>query len=198
MQVDDTIQRMFTRGFLVSVVIEFGPVVAFFIATRLSGIIVGTAVLIVATLGALAWSLARDNRIPIFSVISSAFVLIGGTATLISLNPYWVVVEYTIYNGLFGAILLGGYAYGQGLLKPLFGTMFHISDYGWKILSIRWSFFFIVVAIGNEYVWRIYGEDPWVHYRLFAALFLALFGLSQLYLARTHRLPDASPWGMRR
>lgn len=183
---------MFTRGFFVSVIIEFGPVVAFFIVTRLNGIIAGTAALIVATVGALAWSLVRDNRIPLFSIISSLFVLVGGSATLISTNPYWVVVEYTVYNGLFGAILLGGYVYGQGLLKPLFGTMFQISDYGWKILSLRWSFFFILVAICNEYVWRIHGEDPWVHYRLFAALFLCLFGLSQLYLARTHRLPDAS------
>ncbi len=188
---------MLTKGFLVSVLIEFGPVVAFFIVTRLHGIIWGTAVLILTTLGALAWSHVRDKRIPIFSIVSSMFVLIGGGATLISFNPYWVVVEYTVYNGLFGAVLLSGYVYGKGLLKPLFGTMFHISDYGWKILSIRWSFFFIAVAIGNEYVWRMYGEDPWVHYRLFAALFLALFGLSQFYIARMHRLPDASPWGLR-
>ncbi len=188
---------MFTRGFLISVLIEFGPVVAFFIAARLYGIITGTAVLIIGTLIALVWSLIRDKRIPLFSVISSAFVLVCGGATLISQNPYWVVLEYTVYNGLFGTVLLAGAIFGRGLLKPLFCTMFHITDLGWRILSARWSIFFLLVAFGNEYMWHTYGEGPWVYYRFFAATFMCLFGMSQFFLARTHRLPDSSSWGLR-
>jgi intracellular septation protein len=188
---------MFTRGFFISIAIEFGPVLIFFAIARTYGILAGTASLVITTIGALIWSLKRDNRIPLFSVISSTFVLVCGGATLISRDPYWVVLEYTVYNGSFGAVLLFGYIYGHGLLKQLFGTMFHISDRGWKILSLRWSFFFLAVAFGNEYVWRAYGEDPWVHYRLLAAAFLCLFGFSQFFLARRHRLPDASRWGLR-
>src|SRR5262245_39893679 len=134
---------MFTRGFCISVLIEFGPVVAFFIAARINGIITGTAVLIATTLLAPLWSLVPDKRVPLFSVISSSFVLVCGGATLISQNPYWVVLEYTVYNSLFGVVLLAGSFYGKGLLKPLFCTMFHITDEGWTILSLRWSFFFL-------------------------------------------------------
>ncbi len=188
---------MLTRGFCISVLIEFGPVVCFFIAARLNGIMTGTAVLILTTLLALVWSLIRDKRIPLFSVISSSFVLVCGGATLISQNPYWVVLEYTVYNGLFGTVLLAGAYFGKGLLKPLFCTMFLITDHGWKILSLRWSFFFLLVAAGNEYMWHTYGEGPWVYYRFFAALFMCGFGMSQFFLARMHRLPDSSSWGLR-
>lgn len=188
---------MFTKGFFASVTIEFGPVVIFFVIARQYGIFAGTASLVATTILALLWSLIRDNRIPLFSLISSAFVLLFGSATLIWHDPYWVVLEYTLYNGLFGIVLLLGYLYGHGLLKQLFGTMFHITDDGWKILSIRWSFFFLLVAFGNEFIWRMYGEGPWVHYRLLAALFLCLFGISQFFLARAHRLSHASPWGLR-
>lgn len=188
---------MFTKGFFASVTIEFGPVVIFFVVARQFGIFIGTASLVLATILALIWSLVRDKRIPIFSMISSSFVLVFGGATLLSHDPYWVVLEYTIYNGLFGIALLIGSLYGHGLLKELFGTMFHITDHGWRILSLRWAFFFLVVAIGNEYVWRSLGESPWVHYRLLAAVSLCIFGFSQFYLARKHRLPHASPWGLR-
>lgn len=188
---------MLTRGFFASLAIEFGPVVIFFVIARQYGIFAGTASLILTTVGALLWSLFRDKRIPLFSVISSSFVLVCGGATLISHDAYWVVLEYTIYNGLFGIVLLIGSLRGHGLLKELFSTMFHITDHGWKILSLRWSFFLLIVAFGNEIVWRMYGEGPWVHYRLFAALFLCIFGFSQFFLVRTHRLPHASPWGLR-
>ncbi len=189
---------MLTKGFFASVVIEFGPVVVFFVIARQYGILAGTASLVATTVVALVWSLIRDNRIPLFSMISSTFVLVCGGATLLSRDPYWVVLEYTLYNGLFGITLFSGFLYGRGLLKELFGTMFHITDYGWKILSLRWSFFFLAVAIGNEFVWRAYGEDPWVHYRLIAAFVMCIFGLSQFFLARANRLPHASPWGLRK
>lgn len=188
---------MITRGFLVSMLIEFGPVVMFFAVTRASGLYAGTASLVATTVLALVWSRIRDNRVPVFSLISSSFVLVCGSATLIFMNPYWVVLEYTLYNALFGVVLLIGLVRGVPLLKPLFESMFHISDAGWKILSFRWAIFFILTALGNEFVWRVYGEYPWVHYRLFAALFLCVFGFSQFFLARAHRLPHASAWGLR-
>lgn len=188
---------MLTKGFVASFAIEFGPVLLFFAIAREYGIFYGTLALVISTLLALLWSLVRDRRVPVFSIISSSFVLVCGSATLISDNAYWVVLEYTAYNGLFGLALLLGLLYRKAFLKPLFESMFHISDAGWRILSGRWAFFFILTAIGNEIIWRMFGEGPWVHYRLLAALFLCVFGFSQLYLARAHRLPDSSPWGLR-
>lgn len=189
---------MLTRGFVASFLIEFGPVVLFFFAAREFGILAGTATLVIATLTALTWSRVRDGRIPLFSVLSSSFVFVFGLATLVSMNPYWMILEYTLYNGLFGIALLIALLYDRPLLKPLFESLFHITDHAWKILSLRWSFFFILIALGNEYVWRIYGEDEWVTYRLLASLFLCAFGFTQLFLLRTQRLPHANDWGLRK
>lgn len=188
---------MITKGFLASMAIEFGPVFLFFLVARNFGILAGTAALVASTILALVWSLIRDGRIPAFSLISSSFVLVCGGAALLSMNPYWVVLEYSLYNALFGIALIIGLLYGKPLLKPLFETIFHITDHGWKILSFRWAFFFLITALSNEYVWRAYGESEWVHFRLFAALFLCFFGFSQFFLARQHRLPHASDWGLR-
>lgn len=52
-------------------------------------------------------------------------------------------------------------------------------------------------ALGSEFIWRNYGDASWVYYRFVMSIILVVFGLSQLFLIKTHRMPDASPWGLR-
>lgn len=188
---------MLTRGFLISFAIEFGPICLFFIGTELGNFFVGTAFLVLTTGAALVASLIRDKRVPLFSLISSSFVLLFGVATLVMMDPVWLVIEYTLYNGLFGLAMFAGLMFKRPLLKPLFEGMFQISERAWNILSIRWGIFFLLTAISNEYVWRTFSEETWVFYRLGAAIVLCLFGFSQFFLARKERLAHASPWGLR-
>ena len=188
---------MLTRKFIISFFIEFGPIVAFFLGTELINFFAGTALLVVGTLVAFGTSLVMDGRVPIFSIVSSFFVLLFGSMTLYLHDPFWLVVEYTAYNLVFGAALLLGLLWKRCFLKPLFQEMFHITDRGWKILSMRWSFFFIVTAIGNQLVWMYLGETAWVFYRITAGIGLAIFGFSQFFLARSERHPESSPWGLR-
>jgi len=192
-----TLEKMLTRGFLISFAIEFGPICLFFLGTELGNFFVGTALLVASTALALLTSLIRDKRVPLFSVISSSFVLAFGIATLILMDPLWLVLEYTLYNGLFGLAMFIGLLFGKPLLKPLFEGMFQISDYAWKLLSIRWGIFFLLTAVANEYVWHNHTEEAWVYFRLIAAVVLCVFGFSQFFLARRERLPHASPWGLR-
>lgn len=188
---------MITRKFAISSFIEFGPITAFFIGTELANFFVGTALLVIGTIAALATSLTIDKRVPLFSVISSFFILLFGGFTLYFQDAYWLVIEYTLYNAIFGVALLIGIATKRYYLKHLFENMFHISDYAWKILSMRWAFFFLLTAVLNEVIWNNYTESTWVYFRVIAGIGLAIFGFSQFFLARRHRHPDANPWGLR-
>lgn len=188
---------MVTKRFLRSSFIEFGPITAFFIGTELGNFYVGTALLVVGTLAALATSLTLDKRVPLFSVISSIFVLLFGGLTLYFVDAYWLVIEYTLYNAIFGVALLVGIALRKYYLKHMFESMFHISDYAWRILSLRWAFFFLLTAVLNEYIWAVYTEQTWIYFRVIAGIGLAIFGFSQFFLARRHRHPEASAWGLR-
>ncbi len=188
---------MFSTRFLLSLAIEFGPLVLFFIGAEVGNFFIGTALLIVSTVLALTVSLVRDKRIPSFSVISGSFVFIFGTLTLLLQDPLWLVIEYTLYNGIFGITMLVGLLFGRSLLKPLFGTMFHISERGWRILSFRWGAFFILIAIGNEYFWYHFSADDWVFFRLGASVALCIFGFSQFFLTKKERLAEANEWGLR-
>ncbi len=188
---------MVLRNFTLSLAIEFGPTVMFFLGATLKGFFFGVWCLIGATILSMGVSLIRDSRIPLFSLIASTFVLVSGIATLFTHNPYWVVIEYTLYNSLFAAAMAIGWLRNKPALKPLFHTMFHLTDKGWHILSLRWGIFFLLCAAGSEFVWQTYSEETWVYYRFVMSVVLAIFGFSQFFLARAHRLPDASPWGLK-
>ncbi len=188
---------MLTRHFLHSLLIEFGPITLFFLIAEWRGFFAGTIGLIIATILAVVASYLRDRRLPLFSLLSSLFVLIFGGLTLYFWEPRWLVLEYTLYNGIAGLALLAGLFWGKAFLKPLFETMFAITERGWRILSFRWALFFLATALGNEIVWGVYGEPGWIIYRFAAALVLCMFGFSQFPIARQERLPEASPWGLR-
>ena len=55
---------------------------------------------------------------------------------------------------LFGGVLLGGLAFGKPLLGVVFDSVFHLTEEGWRKLTLRWALFFFALAVLNEIVWR--------------------------------------------
>ncbi len=178
--------------------VEFGPVVVFFVVAEQADFFTATTALIGATIAALITALLRERRVPWFSLLSSLFVLFFGAATLTQKNPYWIQLEYTLYNAVFAVALFIGLAFDRALLKPLFGTTFLMNERGWRILSFRWAAFFALTAILNEYFLRFRSAETWVEFRFAAAIILCVFGFSQFFLSRRERLPHASPWGLKK
>ena len=87
-------------------------------------------------------------------LISGFFVLVFGGLTLFLQDELFIKMKPTIVNAMFAAILLGGLAAGQPLLKYLFGEVFKLTEEGWKHADVRWACFFVALAILNEIVWR--------------------------------------------
>jgi intracellular septation protein len=186
--------------------LELGPLVVFFLGNaygdslaaafpplaELGGrLFVGTALFIVATVIALALSLALLRRIPIMPFVSGVIVLIFGALTLYYQNEEFIKLKPTIIYALFGVTLLGGLAFGLSLLGYVFEDAFQLDDEGWRKLTFRWGIFFLTMAILNEVIWRNFTTDTWVSSKLFVFLPLpVLFTLTQLPLIQRHSLPE--------
>ena len=52
--------------------------------------------------------------------------------------------------------------------------MFHLTEEGWRKLTMRWALFFLALAVLNEIVWRNFSTDFWVSFKVFGALPLTL------------------------
>jgi len=178
---------------LVRLIVEFGPLGAFFVGYFLWNLMVATAVFIPAMLVSLAISIKLERRVPLMPLVTTVVVVIFGGLTLILNDDTFIKMKPTIVNSLFAFALFVGLAFGRAFLKYLFGPAFQLDDEGWKKLSFRWAFFFVFLAILNEIVWRTQTESFWVSFKVFGMMPITIaFALTQLPLIQKHTIdPDA-------
>jgi intracellular septation protein len=171
--------------------IEMGPLVAFFIANWKAGIFWGTAIFMVATIIALAASWIMTRKVAMVPLVSALFVALFGALTLYLQSDLFIKVKVTLINALFGAVLLGGVAFGKSYLKLIMGEAMKLPEEAWRTLSIRWGVFFFAMAGLNEVVWRSFTTDQWVNFKVFGLLPLTLvFALANAPFMAKHMQDD--------
>ena len=188
---------MFSKRFITSLLIEFAPISLFFVGFEVGGFFMGTKLLVLATIASLIAAYVRDRRFAAFPFFVGTFVLLLGGATIIADDPIWIQLEYTLYNATLAGGLFGGLLLGRLVLKELFSTLFLITDEGWRILTYRWIFWLCATALINEFMRTLHPTDVWAYFRFSSAIISTLFGISQIWLVRRERLPEASAWGFR-
>ena len=171
---------------------DLGPLVLFFFANSRYGIFVATGTFMVAVLAALAASYAMTRHLPIMPVVTAIIVIVFGGLTLILHNDLFIKIKPTIIYVLFGAVLLGGLLFGKSFLGIVFDSLFHLTDEGWRKLTLRWALFFLVLAVLNEIVWRSTSTDVWVDFKVFGVMPLTLvFGALQYPLLKKYAVEPA-------
>jgi intracellular septation protein len=177
----------------VKIALDLGPLILFFFANSRFGIFTATATFMVAVLAALAASYVLTRRLPIMPVVTAIIVLVFGGLTLILHNDTFIKIKPTIIYALFGAVLLGGLAFGKALLGVVFDSLFHLTAEGWRKLTVRWALFFFVLAVLNEIVWRNTSTNIWVDFKVFGVMPLTLiFGALQYPLLQKYAAEPAT------
>jgi len=177
---------------MLKLALDLGPLVLFFVANARYGIFTATAAFMVAVVAALLVSYAMTRQLPVMPVVTAIIVVVFGGLTLILHDATFIKVKPTIIYGLFGAVLIGGLAFNKPLLGVVFDSLFHLSDEGWRKLTLRWAIFFFALAVLNEIVWRSVSTDAWVTFKAFGVLPLTLlFGALQVPLLKRYAAEPA-------
>ncbi len=172
---------------LLKLAFDLGPLALFFFANSRYGIFAATATFMVAVLAALAASYLMTRHLPIMPVVTAVIVLVLGGLTLILHNDVFIKIKPTILYALFGAVLLGGLLFDKVFLGVLFDSLFHLTDEGWRKLTVRWVIFFFALAVLNEIVWRNTSTNVWVDFKVFGVMPLTLlFGALQYPLLQKY------------
>ena len=176
--------------------LDVGPLILFFIANQRFGIFAATGVFMATVLAAIAVSYALTRHIAIMPIVTAAVVLVFGGLTLILHDELFIKLKPTIIYLLFGGVLLGGLAFGKPLLSMVFDSVFHLTEEGWRKLTVRWALFFFALAILNEIVWRTQTTDVWVSFKVFGVVPLTfLFGALQYPLLTKYAAPETKEAG---
>ena len=191
---------------LLKLVLELGPLLVFFFANARGAwiaervpfladiggpIFVGTACFMIATAIALSVSWMLTRTLPIMPLLSGIIVLVFGALTLWLQDETFIKVKPTIINTMFGVILLGGLFFKKSFLGYVFDSAFQLDAEGWRILTMRWGLYFLIMAVVNEFIWRNFSTDFWIAFKVWGNMPLSIiFMLLQVPLMQRHALPD--------
>ncbi|MDE1915085.1 MAG: septation protein IspZ [Sphingomonadales bacterium] len=186
--------------------IDYGPVLVFFLAYRLSrpasggiadimAVTQSTMAFMGATLIALIVSKWRLGRIAPMLWLSSVLVCGFGALTIFFHDATWVQIKPTVIYLLCGGALLIGNWRRKPLLKILLGDAFTgLDEIGWVILSRNWGWFFLFLAALNEGLRHIYNQanhnfDTWIAMKLYVFMPLSfLFTFAHMPMLLKHGL----------
>ena len=144
-----------------------------------------------ATAVSIGLSLILTKTVPAMPIVTLVVVTFFGGLTLYFQNETFIKIKPTIINSLFGFALLGGLMFKKSFLKTVMGMAFPIDDEGWRILTLRWGLFFLVLAVVNEIVWRNFSEGFWVGFKFWGMTGLTmLFVFSQMPLIMKHTVEE--------
>jgi intracellular septation protein len=151
---------------LLKLALDIGPLVLFFAVNSRFGIFIGTAAFMAAVVAALLVTYAMTRHWPIMPVVTAIIVLVFGGLTIALHDDTFIKLKPTIIYALFGAVLAGGYVFDKPFLGIMFDSMFHITDEGWRKLTVRWAVFFFALAVLNEIIWRTQSTEFWLSFKL--------------------------------
>ena len=168
-------------SFSMQLLFDFFPVIAFFVAYKLTDIYVATGVIIVAVILQTSIQWIRFRKVSSMALISGALVLVFGGLTLLIHDKAFIRWKVTIVNWLFAAAFLASMFFGERtLIERMLGENVQLERPLWRKLNVAWATFFTIVGALNLYVAYRFSEDFWVNFKLFGVLGLTLvFALAQ-------------------
>jgi len=137
--------------------IDFFPILLFFIAYKFYGIYVATGVAIAASAIQVGWNWFKNRHVEKMHLATLGLLVVFGGMTIALRDPIFVMWKPTIVNWLFAAVFLGSqFVGGKSLIERMMSHAVDVPAEIWPRLNLLWVLFFIVSGLANLYVVYVY------------------------------------------
>jgi intracellular septation protein len=163
------------------------PIVLFFVAFKIAGIYVATAVAIAASVIQIAWLKLRGKRVEGMQWAGLLIIVVFGGMTLVLQDESFIKLKPTILYSCFAlALVIAKLFMKRNLISSMMGKQLQLPNAVWERLNWAWVVFFVFMAGLNLFVAHTFPTETWVNFKLFGAMGLTiLFVIAQaLYLSR--------------
>lgn len=166
--------------------IDFFPILLFFIAYKMGDIYSATGILMAATVLQMLLIWRMEGKLQTMHKITLVLVLGFGALTLGLHDERFIKWKPTIlYCGLATALAIAHWGFGKNALQSLLGQQLKLSDGVWHRLNISWVLYGLFMASINAYVAAYFSTDAWVDFKLWGYVFPVVFILGQgIYVSR--------------
>lgn len=172
----------------IKLAVDFVPLLLFFVVNGWMGIYWATGVFMAAMVAAIVAARILLGEVSKMLWVNAIIVLVFGSLTIVLHNDIFIKIKPTLLYGMFAVILFYGLWSGKPVMKQVLESAYPaLTDEGWRLLSRNWAWFFLVMALINEFVWRSYSTDIWVAFKAWGVLPLSiLFALLQTPILLKH------------
>ena len=176
---------------------DYLPLILFFVAFKLKGIYVATAVAIAASVIQIAW-FAWRGKVSTVHWLSLVIIVVFGGATLLLQDETFIKWKPTVLYWLAGLVFLGGLAFHTNLVKAVMSEGISMPEAAWTKLCVAWGLFFLAKGTLNLWVAYTFDTDTWVNFKLFGGMgLMLLFVIAQAfwmakYLTDEEAKPEAA------
>ncbi len=189
---------------LLKLILEIGPLMVFFFAYNEGAalaewagfpdtkpIIAATAIFIPTMALSVLVSYIVTRSVAVMPLVSLVLVVVFGGLTIWLNDDTFIKMKPTILNMIFAIVLMTGLYFNKMFLKMIFQEGWSITDRGWFLLTVRWSAFFVFMAVLNEVIWRNFSEEFWVNFKVWGNLPITMiFAIFQMRLVFQHPMPE--------
>jgi intracellular septation protein len=179
--------------------LEWSPLIVFFVAFKVRDIYWATAALMVACVLQLLIHRLRAGSFKTMHIITTCVVLILGTATLLLHDQRFIQWKLTVLLGLTSLVFLGSMVIGERplvrrLLEASFSEPLAVSVRSWLFINVLWAAWFAAFALLNLYVARNFTVDSWIKFKVFGFPGATmLFMLPQVFWLASKALNHPAP-----
>ena len=173
--------------------LEFVPLVLFFLAYKLQGIYVATGVLMATTVVQMAVIYALDRKLALMHKVTLVLILLFGTMTLLLRDERFIKWKPTVlYIAMALTLAVALWGMKKNLLHILLGGQLKVPTGVWHKLTIAWVGYSLFMAGINALMVVLFSTDQWMSFKLWGYVFPLAFLVGQgVYIAR--HLKDETP-----
>jgi intracellular septation protein len=166
--------------------LEFIPLVIFFIVYKMVDIYAATGALMAAMTITFIYSYFKNGKkAEKMQIVTLAMILVFGTLTLVLHDDAFIKWKVTFVYAVFAiGLLVTQFIFKKPAIKQMLGKELELPDNIWNNLNLAWAIFFAVLGAINVYVAFYMSQEIWVNFKVFGLLGVTLLFtvLSGIYL----------------
>ena len=168
--------------------LDYIPIVCFFIAFLMYGIYVATAVAMGVSVLQVLFCWIVFKKVERIYLMMMGVILVLGAATLIFHNPIFVKWKPTIIYWIFSITMISSHFFGskEPIASRLMSNQIKLPNKAWKNINIAWAIFFLLLSFLNLAIAYHFDTKTWVYFKFIGTLVLTfLFAIGQaIYMHR--------------
>ena len=132
--------------------LDFGPIVLFFIVYKYYGLYAAIYAMIASTFVQIMYSRVTTGKFVTSQVLTFALLVVFGGISIVLRDPAFVMWKVSVLYVIFAAVLIGSnYIGSKTLLERMMGKELELPRNTWVNLTWFWSIGFIIIAIINAF-----------------------------------------------